>query len=451
MPSGTGPYRLRSRQVVTPEGVRPATVVVEGGRIAALDPYETAAGAPGRAHDLGDFALLPGLVDSHVHINEPGRTDWEGFATATRAAAAGGITTLVDMPLNSIPVTISVSALDAKRRAAAGQCTVDVGFWGGVVPGNERNLRDLWQAGALGFKCFLVPSGVDEFPAVEEADLRAAMPILAALGAPLLAHAELPGPLARAAAQAAGDRRTYATFLATRPAAAESQAIELLARLARGTRIHIVHVSSSAGVQAVQRARGAGLAFTAETCPHYLSFSADEIPDGRTEYKCAPPIRDTVEREALWQALADGTLDLIASDHSPSLPALKHREDGDFLAAWGGIASLQIALPAVWRGARARGYGLDAIARWMSAAPARLAGIAARKGAIAVGRDADLVVFDADREWTVTGAALEHRHPLTPYDGRTVRGRVVQTYLRGELVYDEGRFPSPCRGDVAIR
>jgi len=444
---------VRSRRAVLPAGVRAAAVHVAGGRIAAVAGYdEVPEGVP--VFDAGEAALLPGVVDTHVHVNEPGRTEWEGFRTATRAAAAGGVTALVDMPLNSVPATTTAAALDAKREAAAGQCWVDVGFWGGVVPGNDGELAALWDAGALGFKAFLVPSGVEEFPAVGEEDLRRALPVLAALGAPLLVHAELPGPIEAAAASLAGaDPRAYRTWLGSRPPAAEVAAVELLIRLARehGARVHVVHVAAAEVLPLLARARAEGLALTAETCPHYLTFTAADVPDGATEYKCAPPIREPAHREALWAALADGTLALVASDHSPSPPAMKLRERGDFREAWGGIASLQVSLSAVWTEARRHGHGLADLAEWMSRAPAVLAGLAERKGAIRAGLDADLVVFDPEAEFTVDGGRLEHRHPLTPYQGRRLAGVVRQTFLRGELVYDGGRFPPQATGELFRR
>ena len=371
-------------------------VLVEGNTIAAVGEYDQApAGA--ELVDFGDLVLMPGLVDTHVHVNEPGRTEWEGFATATRAAAAGGVTTVVDMPLNSVPATTTVSALREKLAAAEGQLAVDVGFWGGVVPGNAAELRPLREAGVLGFKCFLVPSGVDEFPAVGEADLRAALPVLAALGVPLLAHAELPGPIEVATAalfDAPADR--YATWLASRPPAAEEEAIALLLRLCRehGARLHVVHLSASGAVEALRAAKAAGLPVSVETCPHYLALVAEEIADGRTDHKCAPPIRERANQAALWAALEDGVIDLVASDHSPCPPAMKHLRQadelagasagsGDFFRAWGGIASLELALPVTWTAARCRGHGPERLAEWMSAAPARLAGLDARKGALA--------------------------------------------------------------------
>jgi allantoinase len=430
---------VRSRRVVT-DAVAPAAIHVRAGtieRIAAWD--DVPAGA--RLDDVGELAVLPGVVDTHVHLNEPGRTEWEGFATATRAAAIGGVTALVDMPLNSIPPTTTREAFAAKRAAARGQCSVDVGFWGGVVPGNAGELAGLVRDGVRGFKCFLIDSGVDEFGWVGEADLAPAMAILAELGAPLLVHAEVAGPIDAAAPALAGaDPRRYATYLASRPPAAEEDAIALATRLCRatGARTHIVHHSAASALDQLRAARAEGLPLSAETCPHYLHFTAEAIPDGATPFKCAPPIRDAANREALWCALAEGVLDLVASDHSPCSPGLKAIEAGDFVAAWGGVSGLQLALPVVWTEAAARGHSLVDIARWMSAAPARLARLA-WKGAIAAGRDADLVVFDDAAHTTVTAESIHHRHRVTPYAGETLRGAVVATYLRGQRVAEHGR------------
>ena len=386
--------------------------------------------------------MLPGVVDTHVHLNEPGRTEWEGFATATQAAAIGGVTTLVDMPLNSIPPTTTREAFAAKRHAAAGQCAVDVAFWGGVVPGNAHELEGLVADGVRGFKCFLVDSGVDEFGWVGEADLGPAMAILAKTGRPLLVHAEVAGPID--AVDLAGlDPRRYATYLASRPPAAEEQAIALVTKLCRATRArtHIVHHSAATAIAQLRAARAEGLPLSAETCPHYLHFTAEAIPDGATPFKCAPPIRDAANREALWAALAEGVLELVASDHSPCSPGLKKQEQGDFMAAWGGVAGLQLALPVVWTEASARGHTLADIARWMCAGPAKLAGLAATKGAIAAGHDADLVVFDDAASHIVTPAEIAHRHKVTPYAGEALRGVVHATYLRGACVARRGGRP----------
>lgn len=357
-------------------------------------------------HDFGDLAVLPGLVDSHVHVNEPGRTDWEGFATATRAAFAGGTTTIVDMPLNSVPPTTTVDALSAKRQAANGQLRVDVAFWGGIVPDSTDNLEPLIGAGVCGFKVFLADSGVPEYPPVE-------VEILSGLGldVPILVHAETPGLLGEAGP-------TYADYLASRPPAAEATAIRSVAGL--DSPVHILHVSSADGVDAIASSTGV----SGETCPHYLIFTDDDVTG--VAFKCAPPIRDREHQEALWAGLTSGTLSAVVSDHSPSPPELKK---GDFASAWGGISSLQIRLPIVWSGAAERGIGLATLADWLALGPARLAGLADRKGSIAVGKDADFVVFDPDGETRVTGEDLHHRHPLSPYEGMRLRGRVADTIL----------------------
>ena len=447
-------FVIRSERVVLPDGVRPATIVVRDGRIVSVGEYsERPAGV--REVDAGAHVVLPGLVDTHVHINDPGRAEWEGFEHATRAAAAGGVTTLVDMPLNSIPPTTSVEGLERKRAAARGRCHVDVGFWGGVVPGNAANLAPLANAGVLGFKCFMCPSGVDEFGYVEESDLRETLPILAALDLPLLAHAELPELLRSPTASTVGardDPRRYATWLESRPDASEQAAIEMLVRLAveYGARVHIVHLASSVALPAIQSARAARVALSVETCPHYLTFAAEEIADGATAFKCAPPIRSRSNRERLWEALTAGDIDLVATDHSPAPPALKHLDDGDFVRAWGGVASLQLGLSIVWTGAAERGVPMERLAKWLAERPAKLAGLAA-KGAIAVGRDADLVVWDPDADWTVDAATLQHRHPVTPYDGRRVRGRVLTTIVRGATVFDRGDFATVPTGVTLSR
>ena len=425
---------FKSRRIVTPTAIIAGTVHVDSGKIVRIGAYDEAC-----TDDIDDHALMPGVVDTHVHLNEPGRTEWEGFATATQAAAAGGSTTLVDMPLNSIPPTTTSDALKQKRDAARGQCAVDVGFWGGVVPGNSGELQGLVEAGVRGCKCFLIDSGAPEFGWVDETELRPAMRILAQLGVPLLVHAEVAGPIDAVAAEiATQDPRAYATYLRSRPPAAEEQAVALAIRLCRETkaRTHIVHHSAATALPLIAAARREGLPLTAETCPHYLHFVSETVPDGATAWKCAPPIRERANQDALWQALADGVLDLVASDHSPCSPSLKKSEAGDFMAAWGGVAGLQLALPVTWTETRRRGHGLLQIARWMSAAPAKLAGLSGKKGAIAVGGDADLLVFADDKAFTVTPEMIRHRHRLTPYLGDALVGVVEKTYLRGQLVYD---------------
>ncbi|WP_405007225.1 allantoinase AllB [Kitasatospora purpeofusca] len=434
---------IRSRRVVLPDGERPADVLVRAGKIERIAPHGTLPADGHRVTDLGDTALLPGLVDTHVHVNEPGRTEWEGFATATRAAAAGGVTTIVDMPLNSVPPTTTLAGLEAKRKTAEGQAWVDLGFWGGAVPDNLADLEPLHRAGVFGFKSFLAPSGVDEFPHLEAAGLEAALAEQARLGALAVIHAEDPAVLA-AAPQQPGVH--YRDFLASRPAGAETAAVARLLDAARrtGARVHVLHVSSAAVLPLLRRARADGVRVTAETCPHYLTLAAELIPDGGTAFKCCPPIRDEANRDALWEALAAGEFTAVVSDHSPSTPDLKllpeHGGSGDFAAAWGGIASLQLGLPAVWTEARRRGRTLAEVVGWMSAGPARLVGLDGRKGAIAVGHDADLVAFDPDADFAVHAAELHHRNPVTPYAGRTLTGAVRTTWLRGRVV-DPGGEP----------
>jgi allantoinase len=430
---------LRSTRVVTPEGERAASVAVRGGVITAVLPYDAPVPDGARPTDLGDDVLLPGLVDTHVHINDPGRTEWEGFATATAAAAAGGVTTVVDMPLNSIPPTTTTDHLAVKRAAALGRVHIDTGFWGGAVPGNAEDLRPLHDAGVFGFKCFLLPSGVDEFPQLSQDELAAALAELTRFDGLLIVHAEDPR-LIEDAPQQAGPK--YADFLASRPPAAEDTAIAGLIALATrfGARIHILHLSSASALPLIAAARAEGVRLTVETCPHFLTLSAEEVPDGATEFKCCPPIREAANQDALWQALADGTIDCVVSDHSPSTVELKARDTGDFAAAWGGISSLQLGLPAVWTEARRRGHGLADVARWMSAGPARLAGLDGVKGAIAPGHDADFAVLAPEETFTVDPARLHHRNPVTAYAGRTLHGVVRASYLRGERVVRDGEL-----------
>jgi allantoinase len=419
---------------VAPDGIRAATIHIANGIIARVSRWDdTRSEHP--VVDVGVLCVMPGIVDTHVHVNEPGRTEWEGFETATRAAAAGGVTTILDMPLNSIPATTTRAALDEKRAAAEGKCLVNVEYIGGVVPGNAPELRGLRDGGVRAFKCFLAPSGVDEFPAVAEADLREAFPILAELELPLMVHAEDPALLREGPP---GGSRSYADYLASRPPEAEALAISLVADLMAQYKAHahIVHLSSPRSLAVVREARSRGRwpPLSVETCPHYLTFAAEEIPDGATEHKCAPPIRSAADRDQLWQALKDGEIDLIASDHSPCPPSMKGT-NGDFFAAWGGIASLELALAAVWTGARSRQIGLDRVARWMCEAPSRLAGLDRRKGQLRKGFDADIVVWDPETSFVVDPSALHHRHPSTPYAGRTLFGVVHATYVGGRLVF----------------
>jgi allantoinase len=443
---------IRSTRILTSSGVSAAAIHVAAGRITRITDYsDCPEGVP--VDEAGDLIVMAGLVDTHVHLNEPGRTEWEGFATGTAAAAAGGITTLVDMPLNSVPATTTAAALEAKRQAAAGKLHVDAAFWGGVVPGNANQLRELAAGGVAGFKAFMVPSGVDEFPAVSESDLREALPIIAALGLPLLVHAESPEVIDRNSSSLAGqDVRRYTTWLYSRPPEAELEAIELLVALCRefGARMHVVHLAGADALALLRAARAEALPITVETCPHYLTFAAEDIPDGATQFKCAPPIRESENQDALWRAIAEGDIDFVVTDHSPCPPDMKCMSSGDFVRAWGGIGSLEISLAATWTGASRWRMPLSDLPHLMCAGPAQLAGLNSHKGKLASGFDADLVVWDPDEEFTVNGARLVQRHKLTPYDGLSLRGVVHRTYLRGRVVHERDAPASsrPPRGQL---
>lgn len=430
---------LRSTRVITPEGTRAATVAVAAGRITAVLAYDAEVPSGARLEDFGDDVLLPGLVDTHVHVNDPGRTEWEGFWTATRAAAAGGITTLVDMPLNSLPPTTTVDHLRTKQDVARPKAHIDVGFWGGALPDNVKHLRPLHDAGVFGFKAFLSPSGVDEFPELDQEQLARSLAEIAAFDGLLIVHAEDPHHLA-AAPQKGG--RKYADFLASRPRDAEDTAIgNLIAQAERlHARVHVLHLSSSDALPLIAEAKRAGVRITVETCPHYLTLTAEEVPDGASEFKCCPPIREAANQDLLWQALADGTIDCVVTDHSPSTADLK---TDDFATAWGGISGLQLSLSAVWTEARKRGHSLEDVVRWMSTRTARLVGLDSRKGAIAVGLDADFAVLAPDETFTVDPAALQHRNRVTAYAGRTLSGVVKSTWLRGERIVADGEFGAP--------
>lgn len=430
---------IQSRRVLV-EGEsnpRPAGIEIRSGQIERILDFNAA--PPGVACvDVGNDVIMPGIVDTHAHINEPGRTDWEGFQTATRAAAAGGITTVVDMPLNSIPATTTLAALRLKSETAFGKCSIDYGFWGGVVPGNADELQAMIDAGALGFKCFLIDSGVEEFPMSREEDLMRAMPILAKAGVPLLVHAELEGP----APSLRSGSRNYRDYLESRPQSWEIEAIRMMIRLAEKTncRTHIVHLSAASALDDIAAARARGVPLTVETCPHYLHFESERIAEGSTQYKCAPPIRESENRQNLWKGLADGVIDFVVSDHSPCTPKLKALESGDFEKAWGGIAGLQFSMPVVWTEMKRRGFSLAQLSRWMSGATARFAGLSGTKGKIVPGLDADLVVWDPDHSFCVDRSMVLHRHPVTPYEGVELFGKISQTYLRGQCIYSDGSF-----------
>ena len=438
-------FAIHSRKTITPGGIKEATVIVSNGLITdiinGLPPdfnYELI--------DIGEKVLMPGVIDPHVHINEPGRTDWEGFDTATRSAVSGGITMLVDMPLNSSPVTTTAAAFDEKINAAQKHLHTDCGFWGGIVPGNENEIEKLVDKGVLGFKAFLIHSGIDEFPNVSEQDLRKVMPVIANHNLPLLVHCEL------------GDGRpgtknhsvSYRNYLASRPRYWEDNAIALMIRLCGeyNCRTHIVHLSSASSIDQIVKAKQDGLPLTVETGQHYLFFSAEQIKDGQTQYKCAPPIREKENNERLWGALKDGIIDFVASDHSPALPSMKELESGDFMQAWGGISSIQFSLPALWTAARQHDCDLTDIAKWLCENPARLAGKENTRGKIEKGFDADLTIWDPEKGFYVTEEIIHHRHKITPYINEKLYGEIEQTYLKGEKVFDRGKFLHLNRGRI---
>jgi allantoinase len=442
---------LRSNRLVMPDGIRPAAIMIREGAIARIGGRQDFSSE--HAFDYGDSVIMPGIVDTHVHINEPGRTEWEGFETATTSAAAGGVTTIIEMPLNSIPPTTTGEALETKIAAARGKLYVDVGFWGGVVPGNENELPKMLEDGVFGFKCFLVPSGVPEFEAASESVLRNVLPQLARMGVPLLVHAELPEVIDPATLAAkVKDPKSYSTWLQSRPKEAEDRAIELLIALAEryNARIHVVHLSSSSAIPKIRAAKKRGVSITVETCPHYLSLAAEEVPNGATAFKCAPPIRESANQQELWAALREDVIDFVASDHSPAPPAMKCCDTGDFMRAWGGIASLQLGLPLVWTGARKRNIGIEHVADWLCRRPARLAALP-QKGEIRAGCDADFVIWNPEESFEVRSERLHFRHKLTPYSGRRLFGVVQSTFLRGEEIYSDGRLTGRPHGRALRR
>lgn len=430
-------FALRSQKIVTPDHIFPGTIVIEEGKIAEIADYNKTLSCP--LYDKGEKAIMAGLVDTHVHINEPGRTDWEGFYTGTQAAAAGGITTLIDMPLNCTPVTTSADALNTKLHAIKDKLWIDCGFWGGVIPGNINGLEDLLQAGVLGVKSFLIDSGIDDFPPVTATDMREAIKILSRYNVPYLVHAELDTDNV----QPPSIGQSYNSFLQSRPAKWENDAIDLIIRLAQEAehqgctaRMHIVHLSSAQALPAIAAARTQGLHITTETCPHYLTLHAETIPDGKTLFKCCPPIREANNCKQLWQGIKEGLIDFIVSDHSPCLPTLKHIDSGDLEKAWGGISSLQFSLPLIWTEAQQHGLTLSDLTRLMSVATAEFAGLGQQKGKIAEGYDADLIIFDSHSRYAITPELIRFRHKVTPYADKTVMGNIEQTYLRGQLIYD---------------
>ncbi len=438
-------FGIHSKKVVTPESVREAVVLIEGSTISGVISRESVPDGV-EVLDVGNQIVMPGLVDSHVHVNEPGRTEWEGFESATRSAAAGGITTIADMPLNSNPVTTSAAAFEQKLQSTVGKLYVDCAFLGGVVPGNSGELVRMIEAGVAGFKCFLIHSGIDDFPNVTESDLHTVMPMLARHSVPLMVHAELDQK--HAAEANWSSERSYRSFLRSRPRDWEDDAIGLMIKMAKQykCRVHIVHLSSSNMLPHIKAAAGRGVHITAETCPHYLTFAAEDIPDGDCRFKCTPPIRERENREQLWSALKDGVIDIIVSDHSPCTPDLKFLKEGDLKRAWGGVSSLQFRLPVVWTEARRRGFTLHKVCRWLCSAPAELLGMQDHKGKIKPGYDADIVVWDPDGEVMFKSDNIFHKHKVTPYEGRRMQGVVKRTYLRGQLIYQDGNFVSNPRG-----
>ena len=438
---------IRSPHVITDIGDRPAAVCVSDGRIVKIASFDELLTTKKDVTITG--ALIPGLVDSHVHINEPGRTQWEGFESATKAAAAGGVTTIIDMPLNSIPPTTNVAALAVKKAAATGKCFVDVGFWGGSIPGNVGDLKALHDEGVFGFKCFLLHSGVDEFPGSDLPDLTAALQELAMLDALMVVHAEDSVAIAKSSKPSS---RSYSEFLASRPKGAENVAIAQLieeARTIKG-RVHVLHLSSGDSLALIRSAKADGVRISAETCPHYLALTAEEIADGATQYKCCPPIREKSNQDELWQGLTSGVIDLIVSDHSPCTEDLKIFDVGDFQQAWGGISSLQLGISIIWTKAKERDIPLWQVVKWMSQKPAELAGLA-RKGAIKIGMDADFAEFDTEAHFTVEPTKLFHKNQITPYQGKTLQGRIKQTWLRGELIYKDASMINSPHGEFLTR
>jgi allantoinase len=450
-------FALKSQRVILGDEMIAACVEIKDQLIHAIHPYDVELSTLFEGcliEDLGNKVLMPGLVDTHVHINEPGRTEWEGFNTATQAAAAGGITTLVDMPLNCIPVTINKAAFAEKLQAVSDKLWVDCGFWGGVIPQNIEDLDELLYAGVLGVKSFLIDSGIDEFPPVSEHDISKALPILAKHKVPYLIHAEL--DCHHSAEVEIGTN--YQSFLASRPKKWENDAVALMVKMAKEAqqqghkaKVHIVHLSSSEALNSIQQAKAQGLNFSAETCPHYLTLAAENIPDGKTLFKCCPPIREQANQEHLWQALKEDVISFIVSDHSPCTPQLKHIDSGDIEKAWGGISALQFGLPLIWTEAKQRGFSLVDLSRLMSFETADFAGLSKIKGQIVPGRHADFCVFDDQAHYQITTEMIKHKHKITPYVGKTVCGKILQTYLRGQLVYCDDEFIDLPQGQPLLK
>lgn len=430
---------FRGSRVVLEGSVEKACIVVENGKIVEILTGDSVDDINIEDYckviDAGDDVIMPGVVDSHVHVNEPGRTMWEGYWTATSAAAVGGTTTIVDMPLNCIPSTTSLSALETKLKYAQHKCFVDVGFWGGIVPNNQDELVPMLNAGVLGFKCFLIHSGVDDFPAVTRSDLEAAMEILKDTDAVVLFHAEMD---CSCGSVSTGEPKAYKTFLESRPEIMEIEAIKLVCEMCLKYRVrcHIVHLSSASALPLIVEAKRMGAPLTVETCHHYLSLDAETIPEGATEFKCCPPIRSKTNQELLWEGLRQGEIDMVVSDHSPCTPDLKDKETGDFTTAWGGIASVQFGLSLFWTSCQRYGFSLNDVVRLLCSNTAQLAGLGDRKGAIKIGYDADFVIWDPYSSFQITEGMVRHKNKLTPYCGRKFQGVVKTTILGGTTIHE---------------
>ena len=439
-------FAIKSQKVLlSPEGpslavLRPAVVYIRDGKILKISD-ELEKNYSGQVIDVGSDVVMPGICDTHVHMNEPGRTEWEGIETATKAAAAGGITTLVDMPLNSIPPTTTVEALALKRASAQRTAYVDYGFWGGVIPDNKKDLESLISSGVLGFKTFMIDSGVAEFPMASEMVIRESLPVLAKHKVPLLVHAELESSVNVKESSS----RAYSHYLESRPQKWEVDAIRLIIELAKesGGHLHIVHLSAAQALSEIRKAKEQKIAITAETCPHYLTLQSEEIRDGATHFKCAPPIRENRNREDLWRGLEQGIIDFIVSDHSPCTPQLKKLETGDFDAAWGGIAGLQFSLPVIWTEMQKKGLTLAQLSYWMSESTVKFLKVKGKSGKIEMGSDADLVVWDPNAQFVLKESQIFHRHKVTPYLGKKLYGVIKKTFVRGQCVFDEGIFSGP--------
>lgn len=436
---------LKSKNIVTPTNIVEGIICCNEGKILSIKAYNSNIE---NIIDVGELFVLPGVIDPHVHINEPGRTEWEGFNTITKAAIAGGVTTLVDMPLNASPVTTTVVAFDAKIKATSNKLNCNCGFWGGVIPGNENEMEGLIKKGVLGFKAFLTHSGIDEFPNVTENDLRKAMPIIAKHNLRLLVHCELSKVLSFQESES-----SYLNYMNSRPREWEDNAIELMIQLSQefNCKVHVVHLSSSNSIKKIQEAKSKGIPITVETSQHYLYFSSEEIGNGKTEYKCAPPIREKENNIKLYKALEENIIDFVATDHSPCTPNLKELESGNFMKAWGGISSIQFALSVLWTVVKNNNGSIHQLVKWLSENPAKCIGFKNTKGKIEIGFDADLIVLNPEEKFTVTESSIHHKNKITPYLNKLLCGVVHQTYLKSKLVFNNGEFITLQQGELLLK